>query len=99
MGKIGIRRGKRSGYVVRERIFVGLCLGAVLLPVTMLAALLMRLVIDGLPRMHGDFFSSYPSRKAELAGILPSAVGTFYLIVLTALIALPIGVGAAVYLE
>ena len=41
----------------------------------------------------------FPSRKAELAGILPAAVGTLYLIVLTALIALPVGVGAAIYLE
>jgi phosphate transport system permease protein len=56
-------------------------------------------VLDGLPRLGPDFLSSYPSRKAELAGILPSAVGTLYLVLLTAMIALPIGVGAAVYLE
>jgi phosphate transport system permease protein len=99
MGKIGIKRGKGSGYVIRERLFVGLCLGAVMLPVLMLFSLLARLVLDGLPRLGPDFLSSYPSRKAELAGILPSAVGTLYLVVLTAMIALPIGVGAAVYLE
>src|SRR5687768_13168183 len=99
MGKIAIKRGKGSGYVVRERAFVGLCLFAVLLPVLMLVSLLGRLVFDGMSRLNFDFLSSYPSRKAELAGILPSAVGTLWLVVLTALIALPIGVGAAVYLE
>src|SRR5690242_15532178 len=99
MGKIGIKRGKGSGYLVRERVFVGLCLGAVLLPVLMLVSLLARLVVDGAPRLDMDFLSSFPSRKAALAGILPSAVGTLYLVVLTAIIAMPIGVGAAVYLE
>ena len=99
MGKIGIKRSKSSGYLVRERMFVALCLGAVLLPVLMLAALLSRLVLDGLPRLSLDFLSAFPSRKAELAGILPSAVGTLYLVALTAAIALPIGVGAAVYLQ
>jgi phosphate transport system permease protein len=99
MGKIGIRRTKRSGYVLYERVFVGLCLTAVFLPVAMLALLLGRLVFDGLGRLDWQFLSSYPSRKADLAGILPSAVGTLYLVVLTALIVMPIGVGAAVYLE
>jgi phosphate transport system permease protein len=84
---------------LRERVFVAACMGAVALPVTMLGALLLRLFIDGLPRLSIAFLTSYPSRKAELAGILPSAVGTLYLMVLTAVIALPIGVGGAVYLE
>jgi phosphate transport system permease protein len=99
MGKIGIERAKGSGYALREKLFVALCLGAALLPVLTLVALLSRLVIDGMPRLDVDFLSSYPSRKAELAGVLPSAVGTLYLVVLCALIVLPIGVGAALYLE
>jgi phosphate transport system permease protein len=65
----------------------------------MLFTLLVRLMADGLPRLSLEFFTSYPSRKAELAGILPSAVGTLYLMVLTAAIALPLGVGSAIYLE
>jgi phosphate transport system permease protein len=99
MAKIGIRRGKGSGYVLRERLFVGLCLAAVFLPVGTLLLLLGRLMSDGIGRLDWQFLSSYPSRKAALAGILPSAVGTLYLVLLTAVIVLPIGVGAAVYLE
>jgi phosphate transport system permease protein len=99
MSKIGIERKNGRGYQARERTFVTLCLGAVLMPVLLLVALLTRLVLDGMPRLSFAFLSSYPSRKAVLAGILPSAVGTLYLVVLTAAIALPIGVGAAVYLE
>lgn len=47
----------------------------------------------------GDFLQAGPSRKAEDAGVLPAVLGSVWLIVLTALIAVPLGVGAAVYLE
>jgi phosphate transport system permease protein len=98
--KLNIKQAQgRSSYKLRERLFVGLCLCAVLLPVVMLFTLFGRLLADGLPRLSWEFITSYPSRRAASAGILPAAVGTLYLIVLTALIALPIGVGAAVYLE
>jgi phosphate transport system permease protein len=99
MGKINIRRDKGAGYALREKLFVWLCLGAVFVPVAMLVLLLGRLVVDGMPRLSWDFLTAFPSRKAELAGILPSAVGTLYLVVLTAIVVLPIGVGAAIYLE
>ena len=48
---------------------------------------------------RGQFLTSYPSRRAEQAGILPALVGSIYVIGLTALIAVPLGVGAAIYLE
>lgn len=94
-----IRRVGHGRAKLREQLFVATCIGAVLLPALMLLALLVRLLIDGLPRLSLDFFTSFPSRKPELAGILPAAVGTLYLMALTAAIALPLGVGAAVYLE
>lgn len=94
-----IRRADNGRAKLYERIFVAMCIGAVLLPAIMLLGLLLNLLSDGLPRLSWDFFTSFPSRKAELAGILPSAVGTLYLMALTAVIALPLGVGAAIYLE
>ncbi len=97
--KSGLRGAKRRGAWLRERMFVAACLFAVSLPILLLLSLLARLVLDGMPRLGLGFLMAYPSRKAALAGILPSAVGTLYLMVLTAAIALPIGVGAAVYLE
>ncbi len=47
--------------------------------------------------MH--LLTNVPSRKAELAGMRPAILGTLWVICLTAVIAFPIGVGAAVYLE
>ncbi len=82
-----------------ERVFVSLCLVAVALPVLLLGSLILRMLIDGMPRIDFNFLTGFPSRKAELAGILPAVVGTLYLMVLTAVIALPLGVGSAIYLE
>ncbi len=45
------------------------------------------------------FLSSYPSRSPEIAGIFSAVTGTFYMMTITAAIAFPLGVGAAIYLE
>lgn len=89
----------RSRSQLYERVFVSLCLVAVALPVLLLGSLILRMLIDGMPRIDFNFLTGFPSRKAELAGILPAVVGTLYLMVLTAVIALPLGVGSAIYLE
>jgi len=82
-----------------EKAFIGLALAAVVLPLLLLAVLIADVIIDSSGRLGLDFLSSYPSRKPEQAGILPGLVGSIYLILLTAAMALPIGVGAALYLE
>jgi phosphate transport system permease protein len=70
-----------------------------LMALAALAALLFDVLVDGLPRLSWQFLTSYPSRFAASAGILPALLGTFYVILLTALLAVPVGVAAAVYLE
>lgn len=70
-----------------------------ILGLAVLAALLFDVARDGLGRVSWDFLTSFPSRRPEAAGIYAALVGTIYVIVLTALIAVPIGVGAAIYLE
>lgn len=85
--------------LLAERVFLALCIVAIAVPLGLLAVLLMDVFIDGLGRFDFGFLTNYPSRKANQAGILPAAVGSLYLIALTAGIALPIGVGAAIYLE
>jgi phosphate transport system permease protein len=75
------------------------CLIALVLPVTMLGVLLVDVFMDATPRLSWDFLTGYPSRMAEIAGILPAVVGSIYLMLLTAAIAIPLGIGAAIYLE
>lgn len=82
-----------------ERAFYGLALSAVLLPLLVLAILLLGVLDNASERLSIDFITRYPSRKPELAGILPGLVGSLYLMLLTAAIALPVGVGAAIHLE
>jgi phosphate transport system permease protein len=82
-----------------ERAFYLLALMSIVLPLLMLGVMLMGVLANGASRLGWDFITSYPSRKPDLAGILPGFVGSLYLMALTALIALPLGVGAAIYLE
>lgn len=82
-----------------ERAFEALCLLAILVPIGLLAVLIIDVVIDGAGRLGWDFLTSFPSRKPEEAGILPGIVGSLFLVTITAIFALPVGVGAAVYLE
>ena len=72
---------------------------ALMVGVLTFAALFIEMAIKGLPRLSWDFFISFPSRKPDQAGILSAWVGSILVMVVTALAAVPLGVGAAVYLE
>jgi phosphate transport system permease protein len=82
-----------------ERAFRAICLLALVLPLLLLATVFVDAARDAAPRLGWTFLSSFPSRHAAMAGILPALVGTTYLMLLTAAIAIPLGVGAAIYLE
>ncbi|MDM7461953.1 MAG: phosphate ABC transporter permease PstA [bacterium] len=83
----------------REHLFQIVSALVVLLAITTLVVLLTKILLEGYARLNPQFFTSFPSRRAEQAGILPALVGSAYLLLLTAAIAIPIGVGAAIYLE
>jgi len=88
-----------TAHLSPERAFRATCLLALSLPLLLLVVLFADAIVDAIPRLRWDFLTGYPSRRAEIAGILPALVGSTYLIFLTALMAIPVGVGAAVYLE
>lgn len=64
-----------------------------------LAIFLVDILLEGLGRIDWEFLTSLPSRRASRAGILTAAAGTLWILVLTALIAIPLGVAAGLYLE
>uniref|UniRef100_A0A7C5VVN8 Phosphate transport system permease protein PstA n=1 Tax=Thermomicrobium roseum TaxID=500 RepID=A0A7C5VVN8_THERO len=72
---------------------------AIVVGLTTLAVLITDVVRDGWHVISWDFLTSYPSRRPEQAGILSALVGTTYILVLVAVIAFPLGVAAALYLE
>ncbi|MCA3131541.1 MAG: phosphate ABC transporter permease PstA [Betaproteobacteria bacterium] len=72
---------------------------ALMVGVLTFMVLFLGMVMDGLPRIRLEFFTNFPSRRAEHAGILSAWVGTTLVMLVTAVAAIPVGVAAAVYLE
>jgi phosphate transport system permease protein len=92
----------RSGLAWRknlDKVFVVVGLVILLACLGLLALLFVDLVRDGASRFGWDFLTQFPSRKAERAGILSAWVGTTMIMFVTAVVALPVGVAAAIYLE
>ena len=63
------------------------------------AALFIDMAVKGLPRLSVEFFTNFPSRRPESAGILSAWVGSTLVMVVTAVTAVPLGVAAGIYLE
>ncbi len=82
-----------------DGVFQVVAVVGVVIALATLAALIIDALVDGLPRIDWKFLTSFPSRKPAEAGIFSALVGSVYLIALTAVVAVPIGVAAAVYLE
>jgi phosphate transport system permease protein len=93
------RRTPKKRRDLYDRLFFVTALGATLFGLIVLAVLVIDVAVDGIPRLSWEFFTSFPSRRPEDAGILSALVGTIWLLVLTAIISFPTGVGAAIYLE
>ena len=84
---------------IGDRLLASFGLLATLLALLALGALIYDVARDGVGRLSWEFLTSYPSRRAENAGILAALAGSLFVISLTAAIAIPLGVGAAIYLE
>jgi phosphate transport system permease protein len=84
---------------VKNALFSLLALAAIFISMVTLAGLLIDLVGRGGSSLDTQFLTSSPSRIPAKAGIFPALVGTLWVTLLVALITLPIGIGAAIYLE
>ena len=61
--------------------------------------LFLNMAIDGIPRLNADFFTNFPSRKPQQAGILSALVGSMLVMLVTGAVAVPLGVASGIYLE
>jgi len=84
---------------IKDKAFQVVGVASTLIGLILLAVFIGSILEDGLRRLDWDFLTSLPSRKAEKAGILTAWAGTLWIFVLTALIAIPLGVSAGIYLE
>lgn len=82
-----------------DSAFAVVGLMAMLVGLVTLAALIIDLAVDGVPRISWQFFTEFPSRFPDKAGILSAWVGTTLVMFVTAMTAVPLGVAAGVYLE
>lgn len=80
-------------------VFTVLTFVATSFAVVLLAVLLWKIAVDGLPRLSWDFLKSVPSRFPDKSGIYSPLMGSLWVIVLTGLVSIPIGIAAGIYLE
>jgi phosphate transport system permease protein len=80
-------------------IFTVVGIVALMIGVLTFAALFADMAIKGVQRLNWDFFTNFPSRRPASAGILSAWVGSTLVMVVTAIVAVPLGVAAGVYLE
>lgn len=66
---------------------------------SVLLCLIAYILFRGLPHITLDFLLSKPSLINDTAGILPNILNTLYIIIITLIFILPLGVGAAIYLN
>ena len=94
--------GSRRYHLIRtwrDRIFFAGFLLAILIGIAGLSALLIDVLIDGLGLLNWKFMTTYASRKPLESGILAPMAGTVWVVGLTAIFTIPIGIGTAIYLE
>jgi phosphate transport system permease protein len=89
-----INSGKRN-----QTLFAALGVIFTSFAVLVLIAAFLDLLFDGLPRLSWEFMTNFPSRRAGQAGILSAWVGSALVMMVTMLAAVPVGIGAAIYLE
>ncbi|MDV6343615.1 phosphate ABC transporter permease PstA [Nitrosomonas sp. Is37] len=92
--RVVIARHKR-----RDLMFLIAGVLALMIALLTFIALFTQMLIDGAPRLSWEFFTSFPSRRPESAGILSAWVGTTLVMLVTAISAIPLGVAAGIYLE
>lgn len=99
LSEMGLPAGQSTSRKVKAALFKAACIGAIVFSLGALGALLFDVLSDGLSHLNWNFLVSFPSRIPGRAGIKAALYGTIWLMSLTALFCVPIGVGTAIYLE
>lgn len=89
-----IRKARRYDQLVAILGLLSLAVG-----IFTLAALFVDMAMSGIPRLAPEFFLNFPSRRPGEAGILSAWVGSILVMSVTALVAVPVGIAGAIYLE
>jgi phosphate transport system permease protein len=83
----------------RDLVFAGIGILCLVVALLIIAALFTDMIITGWDRFRPGFFADFPSRRAVQAGILSAWVGSVLVMIVTAVVAVPLGVAAGIWLE
>lgn len=92
-------RGRGKERSTTSLIFIGLLWLSLLVAFVTLVILIVTTLDSGWDRLDARLFTEYPSSRPEEAGARPAIIGSLWVIGTTALLAIPLGVAAAVHLE
>jgi phosphate transport system permease protein len=87
-------KDRRNGFLFRMLLLASLSIGVIAL-----VTLVIQVIVEGSSRLNGSLIFHYPSSNPELAGAQSAIWGTIWLMGIVAATCLPLGVGAAIYLE
>jgi phosphate ABC transporter permease subunit PstA len=93
------RRASNSDKNKKSLFFLGLLWLTLLVAFGFLLVLLITTFLDGIGRYDSRLFTNYNNTTPEEAGARAGILGSIWVIVTTALLSIPVGIGAAVYLE
>jgi phosphate transport system permease protein len=82
-----------------DLVFKTLTWVSIFIGLGVLAALMIDVAIDGLPRLNWQFLTSFPSRRPAAAGALSAIAGSIWMMCIVAVFAFPIGVATGIFLE
>lgn len=91
------RRHRRTHRI--DKAFRLLCAGCTYLGIVILFVLLGKIIYEGVGRLDWTFLSNLPSGRPSKAGLKAALFGSLWLISMTALFVVPVGVSAAIFLE
>jgi phosphate transport system permease protein len=87
-------RDRVEGRLFQFAMFFSLAIG-----IASLVTLLVQVFLKGSSRLNADLVNNFPSSNPDLAGVQSALFGTLWVMAVVAATCIPIGVGAAVYLE
>lgn len=89
---------KGKGVDIKGKLIVGITQVAVLLIIAILFIILGIIVYEGREKFSWEFISSFPTNGMTEGGIFPALIGTFILVIVMSIAAVPFGTITAIYL-
>ena len=84
---------------ISQRMAFSLLIAATAIVVIPVIVIIVQIVVNGAGAISWEFLTQSPSQAGKAGGILPAILGTFYLMLGTIIVALPLGVMAGIYLS